>query len=115
METKANGYVHGSKNELIEMLEVVVLPEILESISNVSIKYYKEFGNLIHKLIHLKLFPLVLFTINMSQLLTTTLYPKGFLNRTNLCVDDTVLKLKEWKNRIRSCYAGLVSFESNVS
>lgn len=28
MEAKPNGYVHGLKNELIEMLEGVVLPEM---------------------------------------------------------------------------------------
>jgi hypothetical protein len=40
-------------------------------------------------------------------------YLKGFLNRTNLCVDDFVLKLQELESRIRSCYAGHVIFNSN--
>jgi len=40
-------------------------------------------------------------------------YFKGFLNRTKLCLDDFVFKLQEWESRIRSCYAGLVSFNSN--
>jgi len=40
METKANGYVHGPKNELIEMLEVVVLPE-MSGINEEKIVKYK--------------------------------------------------------------------------
>ncbi|KAK2366719.1 hypothetical protein QL285_080068 [Trifolium repens] len=40
-------------------------------------------------------------------------YLKGFLNRTELCMDDLVLKVQKWENKIRNCYAGPISFDSD--
>ncbi|XP_061356594.1 UPF0481 protein At3g47200-like [Gastrolobium bilobum] len=40
-------------------------------------------------------------------------YLLAFLTRTQLCVGDFVLKLKEWENGIRNCYAETINYESN--
>jgi hypothetical protein len=120
--TKPNGYVQ-LKNELIEMLEEVVLPEMSgineqciyklpSGIRQSNPKAYtpqiisigpfhnphgsSSDNNILHQMEELKL-----------------KYLKGFLNRTNLCVDDFVLKLQELESRIRSCYAVHVIFNIN--
>jgi len=103
--TKPNGYLQ-LKNELIEMFEGVVLPE-MSGINEQCIykippgirqaytpqiisigPFHNSHGsssdnNILHQMEELKL-----------------KYLKGFINRTNLCVDDFVLKLEELENRV---------------
>jgi hypothetical protein len=123
MEAQPNGYVSVLENELIEMLKGVVLPEmsltrdrciykVPQIIRQANPQAYTpqiisigpfhnprgsiSTNNNLHEMEELKL-----------------KYLKGFLNRTNLCVDDLVFKLQQWENKIRNCYAGHLSFDSN--
>jgi len=123
MEAQQNGHVSELKNELTEMFNGVVLPEMCgiheqyiykvpQRIRQANPQAYTpqiisigpfhnphgsiSDNNILHQMEELKL-----------------KYFNGFLNRTKLCLDDFVFKLQEWENRIRSCYAGLVSFNSN--
>ncbi|CAI8590030.1 unnamed protein product [Vicia faba] len=122
MEAKPDGCVSELKNELNEMLKGVVLPEMsriheqhiykvpprirqanpqaytpqIISIGPFHSPHGSTSDNILHQMEQLKL-----------------KYLKGFLNRTNLSLDDFVSKFQEWESRIRSCYAGLFSFNSN--
>ncbi|CAJ2637639.1 unnamed protein product [Trifolium pratense] len=111
MEAKPNGYMSGLKDELVEMLKGVTLPELSgiheqyiykvpQRIRQANPQAYtpqiisigpfhsphgsSSSDNILHQMEELKL-----------------KYLKGFLNRTKLCLDDIVLKLEEWENRIR--------------
>ncbi|XP_058727902.1 UPF0481 protein At3g47200-like [Vicia villosa] len=121
MEAKPDGCVSELKNELIEMLKGVVVPELsgiheqyiykvpprirqanpqaytpqVISIGPFHSPHGSTSDNILHQMEQLKL-----------------KYLKGFLNRTNLSLDDLVSKFQEWENRIRNCYAGLFSFNS---
>ncbi|XP_058736648.1 UPF0481 protein At3g47200-like [Vicia villosa] len=121
MEAKPDGCVSELKNELIEMLKGVVVPEMsgiheqyiykvpprirqanpqaytpqVISIGPFHSPYGSSSDNILHQMEQLKL-----------------KYLKGFLNRTNLSLDDLVSKFQEWENRIRNCYAGLFTFNS---
>ncbi|KAL5097720.1 hypothetical protein RYX36_002047 [Vicia faba] len=120
MEGKANGYA--LETELIEMLNGAVVPEmsgiheqciykVLPRIRQVNPQAYtpqiisigpfhnphgSTSDNILHQMEELKL-----------------KYLKRFLNRTKLSVGDLVFKFQEWENSIRSCYAGIFSFNSN--
>ncbi|CAK8531778.1 unnamed protein product [Lathyrus sativus] len=116
MEAKPNGYLSELKNEL---LKGVVVPELsgfreqciykvpprLRQVNPeaytpqvISIgPFHRSHGdNILHQMEPLKLN-----------------YLKGFLNRTKLSLDDFDFDSQEWENRIRSCYGGLFSFNSN--
>ncbi|XP_058760472.1 UPF0481 protein At3g47200-like [Vicia villosa] len=122
MEAKPDGCVSELKNKLNEMLKGVVVPELsgiheqciykvppsireanpqayipkIISIGPFHSTHGSTSDNIFHQMEQLKL-----------------KYLKGFLNRTNLSLDDLVFKFQEWENRIRSCYAGLFSYNSN--
>ncbi|WJX28040.1 hypothetical protein P8452_16806 [Trifolium repens] len=123
MEAKPNGYVSGLKDELVEMLKGVTLPEF----SGIHEQYIYKVPERIHRANPQAYTPQIISigpfhnshgSSNSENILhqmeeLKLKYLKGFLNRTKLCLDDFVLKLEEWENRIRSCYAGLISFNSN--
>ncbi|CAK8531776.1 unnamed protein product [Lathyrus sativus] len=123
MEAKPNGCVGDLKNDLNEILNVVVVPDMSGMIDEQCIykvppnireanpqaytpqiisigPFHSPLGssrdNILHKMEKLKF-----------------KYFKGFVNRTKVSVDDLVFKFQEWEDRIRSCYAELFSFNSN--
>ncbi|KAK2395202.1 hypothetical protein QL285_056955 [Trifolium repens] len=124
MEAKPNGYVSGLKDELVEMLKGVTLPEF----SGIHEQYIYKVPERIHRANPQAYTPQIISigpfhnshgSSNSENILhqmeeLKLKYLKGFLNRTKLCLDDFVLKLEEWENRIRSCYAGLISFNKRV-
>ncbi|XP_045811066.1 UPF0481 protein At3g47200-like [Trifolium pratense] len=122
MEEQPNGYVSELESELIELLEVVVLPEM----SEIQEQYIYKVPQTIRqnnpqaytpKIISIGPFHSprgsIIDNNNLYEMEELKLkYLKGFLNRTNLCVNDLVFKVQEWENKILNCYAGLVSFDS---
>ncbi|CAL5184450.1 unnamed protein product [Lathyrus oleraceus] len=120
MEAKPNGYVSELENELIEMLKGVVAPERIDeqciykvpqrirqtnpqaytpqiiSIGPFHSPHGSSSDNILHQMEQFKL-----------------KYLKGLLNISKLSLGDLVFKFQEWEERIRSCYAGLLSFNSN--
>ncbi|CAJ2666405.1 unnamed protein product [Trifolium pratense] len=122
MEEQPNGYVSELKSELNEMLEVVVLPEEFETHEQCIYKVPQMIRQdnpqaYTPRIIAIGPFHSPRGSVsdnnNLNEMEKLKLkYLKGFLNRTNLCVDDLVFKVQEWENKIRNCYAGPVSFDS---
>ncbi|CAJ2666398.1 unnamed protein product [Trifolium pratense] len=122
MEAQPNGYVSELENELIEIIKGVVLPEM----SGTHEQCIYKVPQTIHQANPQAYTPQTIsigpfhsprgsisYNNNLHQMEEIKQkYLKGFLNRTNICVGDLVSKLQEWENKIRNCYAGLVSFDS---
>ncbi|CAJ2666409.1 unnamed protein product [Trifolium pratense] len=122
MEAQPNGYVSELENELIEIIKGVVLPEM----SGTHEQCIYKVPQIIRKANPQAYTPQTISigpfhsprgsisdNNNLHQMEELKQkYLKGFLNRTNICVRDLVSKFQEWENKIRNCYAGLVSFDS---
>ncbi|XP_045811062.1 UPF0481 protein At3g47200-like [Trifolium pratense] len=123
MEEQPNGYVSELKSELNEMLEVVVLPEESETHEQCIYKVPQIIRQNNPQAYTPRIIAIGPFHSpprgsvsdnNLNEMEKLKLkYLKGFLNRTNLCADDLVFKVQEWENKIRNCYAGPVSFDSD--
>ncbi|CAJ2666396.1 unnamed protein product [Trifolium pratense] len=122
MEEQPNGYVSELESELIQLLEVVVLPEESEIHEQCIYKVpqlIRQNNPQAYTPRFISIGPFhsphgsIIDNNNLYEMEELKLkYLKGFLNRTNLSVNDLVFKVQEWENKIRNCYAGLVSFDS---
>ncbi|KAK2420762.1 hypothetical protein QL285_031462 [Trifolium repens] len=123
MDAQPSGSVNKLKNELIELLEAVVLPEISEVREQCIYRVPQTIRQNNPQAYTPKIISIGPFhnprgsnsnNKNLYEMEELKLkYLKGFLNRTKLHVDDLIFKVQEWENKIRNCYAGLVSFDSN--